>query len=168
MKKAIQIFICAVLLAGGVWHMAGAAGITADPIIIDAQGQAREIVPASFILTNSSGRMQTLYTFVNNVSAQDGDVSFVAPGEADQSGSLANWITISRAVLNIKPGQQQKVEFSIEVPPVAKPGIYHARISLADGTTRDEAAAHRDHALQQAELGRAWVELAYLFEEPTP
>ncbi len=33
---------------------------------------------------------------------------------------------------------------------------------------RDEAAAHRDHALQQAELGRAWVELAYLFEEPTP
>lgn len=33
---------------------------------------------------------------------------------------------------------------------------------------RDEAAAHRTHAGHLADLGRAWVDLAYLFEEPIP
>ncbi len=33
---------------------------------------------------------------------------------------------------------------------------------------RDEATAHRAHAQHLAGLGRAWVELAFLFEETTP
>jgi len=33
---------------------------------------------------------------------------------------------------------------------------------------RDEATAHRTHAIHLADLGRAWVELTYLFEDSTP
>ncbi len=140
--RAILIFLITICLP----QFVRASDLSVSPLIIDAEGQPRDTVPASFILENSSSRMQTLYTFVNNVSPQNGGTNFMAPGEADLSGSLANWITISRAVLNIKPGQQQKVEFSIDVPPVAVPGSYHARISLVDGTTRDEAAAHMEQA----------------------
>ena len=110
--------------------------ITASPAVFDFKAKARDILPEKIILTNKSDVKLNVYTFVNNILATTGEAKFLDPGTADYSSSLANWISISRGVLELAPGEKKEIDFSIEVNMRAKPGIYHAIISLRRSDAR--------------------------------
>lgn len=120
---------------------ASAASLAVTPSIIDLKAEVRDILKESLTLTNNTARKLNVYAFVNNIAIQGGKQEFLDPSRADQSSSLANWIMIRRGVIELLPGEKKNIDFSIEVNLRAEPGMYHALISFADASTRDEAEA---------------------------
>lgn len=119
---------------------ASAASFTAIPVVIDEKAnKARDILKESLILVNNSASRLNIYAFVNNIATQEGKQEFLDPSRADQSSSLANWILFPRGVIELLPREKKKVDFNIEVNLRAKAGMYHALISLAEASTRDDA-----------------------------
>ena len=102
--------------------------VIGNSIIIDEKSKTRDILKESIVLTNDTGRKLNVYTFVNNVAIREG-----------LDTSLANWIEIPRGVIEILPNEKKKIDFMIRVNLRAHPGIYHAVIIFAEGSTRDIA-----------------------------
>ena len=111
------------------------------PIIIDKKALTRDILVATIHLENNTARKANLYAVVNNVNTSEGKQEFLDPSKADLSNSLANWILITRGVIPLMPGDIKDIDFRINVDRSAQPGMYHAIIAFADGTTRPDAEA---------------------------
>ena len=120
--------------------------ITATPAVFDFKAKARDILKEKLVLTNQSGVKLNIYAFINNVLAASGEEKFLDPAATDYSSSLANWISISRGVLDMAPGETKEIDFSVEVNMRAKPGIYHAVIAFVAGATREAAEANLKEA----------------------
>ena len=145
-----RIFAIAVLAGLGGFlipvPLRAAEIITISPAVFDFKAKARDILKEKIVLTNKSNVKLNVYTFVNNILAATGEAKFLDPAAADHSSSLANWISISRGVLELAPGEKKEIDFSVEVNMRAKPGIYHAIISFAAGATRAEAEVNLKEA----------------------
>ena len=122
-----------------VFRVSFAASFTVTPAVIDQKAKARDIIKDSIVLTNNTGQKLNLYTFVNNISSASGEEKFLDPSRADHGSSLANWIAISRGVVELGPGEVRKIDFEIEVNLRANAGMYHARIYFVEDSTRDGA-----------------------------
>lgn len=118
---------------------AQASDLSASPAIMDIKSQARDILKESLTIFNNTNNKLSVYTFVNNVSTTEGEQKFLDPAQADLSSSLANWISISRGVIELAPKEKRNINFSVEVNLRARPGIYHAAIAFVAGATRFEA-----------------------------
>lgn len=111
-----------------------------SPLIFDEKAQPRDILKESIgVMNNSSERSINLYAFVNNVDPSAGMEGFQSPSEADLGKSLANWIEISRGAVDLMPGEKRQIPLLIQINLRAAPGVYHAFVSFAEGSTRDEA-----------------------------
>lgn len=120
--------------------------MTATPAVFDFKAKARDILKEKIVLENKSDFKLNVYTFVNNILAATGEAKFLDPAAADHSSSLANWISISRGVMDLAPGEKKEIDFLVEVNMRASPGIYHAAISFAAGATRAEAETNLNEA----------------------
>ena len=118
-----------------------AASFSVTPVVIDEKAGQKDVLKESVFLTNTVNHKIIVYPFVKNISRQSGQEEFLDPSRADLSSSLANWIRISRGVMEIPAGESKKIDFTIEVDLFAKPGIYHAAILFGEGSTRDDAEA---------------------------
>lgn len=116
--------------------------LTVTPVVIDAKAKPRDVLKESITITNTADHLLTLYPGVNNVRPEDGEQEFAAAQSSlDLDDSLANWIELSRGVIELKPGEQKEVPFIVHVNMNAITGVYHAQISFSQGTTRAEAEA---------------------------
>jgi hypothetical protein len=121
-------------------HAQVAATMTVSPVVIDEKAKARDILKETITLTNTSQRKIMLYPSVNNVKPKDGQEAFVSAQDAtDRQDSLANWIEISRGVIELSPGETREVPFVIRVSLNALPDTYHADISFYEGSAREGA-----------------------------
>ncbi len=118
------------------------ADLTVVPVVVDEKAKARDILKEAITVTNTTQRKLNLYTTVNDVTPQEGQEEFVsALGADDKKDSLANWIEISRGVVELKPGETREIPFVVRVSLNALPGTYHADISFYEGSTLAEAQA---------------------------
>jgi hypothetical protein len=108
------------------------ADVVAVPPIVDMKGHARDILKGSFTLENRSGRYVELYPFVEDMAEQ-------ADAEAD-TPPLSRWMEFPRSSLIIKAGEKAQVEITVNINLRARPGIYHAVIAYARGSTPLEMA----------------------------
>jgi hypothetical protein len=116
--------------------------LTVTPVVIDAKAKPRDVLKETITVTNTADHLLTLYPGVNNVKPEDGEQAFAAAQSSlDLDDSLANWIELSRGVIELEPGEQKEVPFIIHVNMNAITGVYHAQISFSQGTTRAEAEA---------------------------
>lgn len=116
------------------------AGLTVTPVIIDQKTKVRDILKESITITNTTERKLSLYPSVYDVDPSEGEEEFVrAEGREERSHSLANWIELSRGVIELSPGEEKIIPMVIRVHMDAEPGTYHSRISFSEGSTRDEA-----------------------------
>lgn len=114
--------------------------LTAVPVVVDEKAKARDILKETLTITNTSQRKLTLYPAVNDVKPQEGQEAFVsAQNAADKQDSLANWIELSRGVVELSPGETRQIPFVIRVSLNALPNTYHADISFFEGSNREEA-----------------------------
>ena len=76
---------------------------------------------------------------VNNVDTNEGKQAFVDRSKGDWSQSLANWIEVSRAEIELLPAETKRLPILIQINLRANPGIYHAEVAFAAGPSRDVA-----------------------------
>lgn len=126
--KNLLVVFSFILVFFSVLSEAGAASISVTPVVIDEKAKTRDILRESATLANDTNKKLNVYTFVNDVAVEEGLAS-----------SLADWIEISRGVIELLPGGKKEIDFKINVNLRASPGIYHAVIYFAEGPTRDMA-----------------------------
>lgn len=110
-----------------------AASFKVTPAVLDLKALPRDIIKESLTLKNNGSRKLDIYASVENVAAETGEREFLDPSRADYSISLANWIEISRGVIELWPGEEKTIDFRIALNSRAKPGIYHAAILFNAG-----------------------------------
>lgn len=114
--------------------------ISVIPVVIDEKAKVRDIIKQSITISNRSDHKMELYPSVNDINPDLGGQEFVsAQGSEDRQASLANWIELSRGVIELAPGEIKTIPFVIRVTANALPGTYHADVSFATGGTREEA-----------------------------
>ena len=117
-----------------------ASELSVAPAVIDEKAKARDILKESITITNTTNRKLNLYPSVNDVDSLTGEEDFVSAQSAeDRAASLANWIELSRGVVELSPGEEKTIPFVIRVNLNALAGTYHAQITLAEGSTRSDA-----------------------------
>lgn len=137
--RRFQITIFTIL--AGLFFVASPvfAGLSITPSVMDEKGLPREIFKYSLTIENTGDKRLTLYTFVNNISSEDGKQDFESLSGSDLADSLANWISISRATIDLDAGETKTINYEIQINLRATPGDYHAVIAFADGSTMAEA-----------------------------
>jgi hypothetical protein len=139
--RSLTFFLCTFVFLFIPGAFANASSVSALPVVFDIQAKARDILRESITIKNTTNHKQSFYAFVNNVTGgESGGVErFLDWSSADKTTSLANWISVSRAAIELAPLEERKIEITIEVNLDARPGRYHAAVSFAPGSNRDEA-----------------------------
>ncbi len=145
-SKSLFFGIATAMLASIVPFRVHAASVSALPAILDYHAKARDIIEGSLTLKNLSSRQIDIYPVVNNIAASSGAESFTVPSIADLSSSLANWIQITRGMIELAPGESRAIPLEIRVNLAAKAGLYHALIAFPEGSSRADAEARLNEA----------------------
>ncbi len=140
MKKTLFTFLlCIPLLSFSSAH-AQNSSLSVTPVVIDEKAQARDILKESITIKNTTSHVLQVYPSVNDINAELGEQGYTrATDSSGLSNSLANWIEISRGVVQLSPGEEKAIPFLVRVNMNAASGAYHAQISLTEGGTRAEA-----------------------------
>lgn len=118
----------------------GTADLSVSPVIISEKAKARDILKESIRLVNTSERSLSLYPSVIDVDPNEGGQGFdYADKSSERAASLANWIELSRGVIELGPGEEREVPFVIRINLNADPGMYYAALEFYQGPTRDRA-----------------------------
>jgi hypothetical protein len=84
-----------------------ATDMTATPAVMDEKAKARDILKKEITIKNTSSRKLTVYPIVKDVVSETGATGFVqAQDSTERSASLANWIELSRGVIELGPGEE--------------------------------------------------------------
>jgi len=137
-------FACSLFIA----PLAYAADFSVTPAVIDGKGKTREILRYTLSVENDTKHMLQLYPWVADLDALSGttggtDLGGGSPGEA-RAASPARWIEVTRAVIDLLPGEKKDIPILLQIDMNATPGIYHAFIHLSDGTNRAAAEANAE------------------------
>lgn len=117
--------------------------IIVTPSIIDEQAEIRDILEYGIKIKNTGTVKAELYPFVNDLKKKEGEQPFDNPAELDKTVSLARWIEVSRAVVELIPGEEKTVPLKININPAAKAGMYFAAVTFGRGSNRDAAEQNR-------------------------
>ncbi len=111
------------------------------PVVANEKAKPRDIIKKELLVTNNTDQRIDLYITVENVDPFGGVQAFESPSVSDLSTSLANWVEITRGVIELSAGESRKIPYLIHVNLSAKPGSYYARIQFSKGPKREEAQA---------------------------
>lgn len=98
--------------------------LTVSPVKMEITGDPGQTVRGELILTNEQSEAKTFYTSTNNFEAR-GETG--APFFLPERTGLATWIKIQDLV-SIKPMEEKKIPFSVQIPKNTAPGGYFAAI----------------------------------------
>lgn len=173
MKYTLSIFFISISLLGGALAVE-AANYKVTPLVIDRIVSPRDIITETIVITNNNNYTLTVFPTVNEIS-QTGDEleANIARGIDDRTTSIASWIDITRAGVDIKKGETAELTVRIQINPQAAPGEYHALIGFGSGRNRPLAEAQvaagtapavvvrleiKDEAVEQVKLGSFLVD----------
>ena len=132
-KKTIITCLLFLLFAPNVFAQ---DRFSVTPAIIDEKVLPREIVSETITVTNLTESNVDVYAIVNNIDVSSGKQEFLNRADVELKDSLANWISVTRGVIRLSPGESRDVNVSINVNLNAEPGKYHAAISFMWGGSR--------------------------------
>lgn len=114
---------------------------TVSPLVVEAELEPRDIEQRVLTIKNTGTQPVSLFPIVNNISLDEagGLEEFIPPSMSDRSSSLASWLEVSRAAIDLMPGDTTEVPLTIRVNLNAQPGTYHAMVSFAHGRNQDVA-----------------------------
>ncbi len=120
-----------------------AASISVSPLFIDYTTEARDVKNETIKIKNFSDVPVRLFASVNEITlGENGEIlAFVAPSMVDRTVSVTSWIEISRGRIEIPPGGEKEVPFTIRINPNVAAGKYHAFVGFSNASNRDEAEA---------------------------
>jgi hypothetical protein len=118
-----------------------AADYSVTPLLIENTVEPRDSFEESVKITNTTNRKIRLFPTVNAITIGDeGEVkSFVPASMSNNATSVTSWIAVTRARVEINPGETIKIPVTFAINPNAVTGEYHAFIGFAEGSKREEA-----------------------------
>jgi hypothetical protein len=124
-------------------QFAAANTYTVTPPVIEHNVEARDMLEDSIRITNTGTVPVKLFPSVHPIAlGEDGSIkSFESPVMTDQTRNVTSWIAISRARVELQPGESIRIPVSITIHPNAVAGDYYAFIGFGSGDKRDEAEA---------------------------
>lgn len=142
MRELILYVLVLTLLLPGV---VSAREYTVTPRVIEHDLTPRESLEEGIKVSNTGSVPVRIFPTVNAIElGPDGEiVTFNDPNpqNRDQTTDVASWLAISRARLELQPGETKRVPLTITVGPNAAPGEYYAFVGFPVGANRDEAEA---------------------------
>ena len=144
-KLLIILFIFLIFFAAGRERISAASELEITPRIIDVKAKASEKIERIIKLKNNTDRKMDIYPIVNDLSASEGKREFLDPSKLDKTVSLARWIRIKRAAIQIMPGEEAEVPFSVEINQSAVPGKRYAIVFFPNAPNRPLAEAKIDN-----------------------
>jgi len=113
------------------------------PRVIEHTIAPRDMIEESVKVTNTGLVPIRIYPTVNAITlGEDGQIKeFTGPATSDQSSDISTWLSVSRARLELAPGETKRIPIGIKISPKAVPGDYFAFIGFAEGDNRDDAEA---------------------------
>jgi hypothetical protein len=139
----IIIALCIALLFS-LPMFAQASNYSVSPLVVDREVEKRDILVETITITNNDAHMIRIYPTVNEIALDEGGAikTFVEPSmTADKTSAVTTWLEISRARLEIAPGEKKEIELTIRVNPDVAAGEYHAFVGFPEGSNRGEAEA---------------------------
>ena len=114
---------------------------TVSPILINHDLEKRDIITETIVIENKGGSLISLFPTVNEVTVNEGGsvLGFVSASESDRTKSVTSWLEISRAEIELRPGERKELVLTIRVNPEAESGEYHAFVGFPQGGNRPEA-----------------------------
>ncbi|MCK4539738.1 hypothetical protein KAU09_01125 [Candidatus Parcubacteria bacterium] len=143
-KLLIILFVFLIFFAVDFKQVRAVNELEISPRIIDEKAKASEKIERTIKLKNNTGYKMDIYPVVNDLSMSDGKQEFLDPSKLDKSLSLARWIRIKRAAIQIMPGEETEVPFSVEINQSAVPGKRYAVVSFPNASNRPLAEAKID------------------------
>lgn len=116
-----------------------ARDVSITPAILNFKAGPRDILEETITVKNLTGHRLDVYASVNNVDPEEGKKEFESIVGEESAGSLANWIRVSRQVIELEDNEEREIPIEIRVNLRANPGTYHAIISFSSGSNRLEA-----------------------------
>lgn len=120
-----------------------AQSYTVTPPVIEHKVKPRDILEDSIKITNTGTVPVKIFPSVHPIAlGEDGSIkTFESPVMTDQTRNVTSWIAVSRARLELQPGESAKIPVTLTVNPNAVQGDYYAFIGFGSGDKRDEAEA---------------------------
>jgi hypothetical protein len=146
MFATLRYYLFALFLVGGSL-LAPVGTLAADfsvvPMAFNLNVEKRDIIEETITLTNTTGQQVRLYASVNEVAVDGSGMveSFVEPSMLDKKVSPTTWVEITRARLELAPGETRAVPFTIRMNPNTEPGEYSVFIGFASASNNPEAVA---------------------------
>lgn len=142
MVKLLHLFLGIVLLITPLAE-ALAANFTVSPLMVDVEAEVRDAFTRDITLTNTHTTHQRLFASVHEITlGEESEIkSFIPASMSDRAVAVTSWIEISRARIDLQPGESTSLPLIIRVNHNTPPGLYHAYIGFAQGRNRDEAEA---------------------------
>lgn len=111
------------------------------PVLIDRTTEKRDVHIETVTLTNTADHVIRVFPSVHEVAVDAGGTiqEFVPPSMSDNSSTVTSWLEISRARIDLQPGEAHEIPLTLRVSPTAKAGEYHAFVAFGAGSNRDEA-----------------------------
>jgi hypothetical protein len=139
----MKYLLLLLLTLGLVPQLLLANSYTVTPPVIEHNVEARDMLEDSIRVTNTGTVPVKLFPSVHPISlGEDGSIkSFESPVMTDQTRNVTSWIAISRARVELQPGESIKIPVSLTIHPNAVSDDYYAFIGFGSGDKRDEAEA---------------------------
>jgi hypothetical protein len=106
-------------------------GLSISPFILERQMDKGQTLKESIEVTNTTDRTLPIDISLNDFAAQgdNGQQTFIEPGEGDQTYSLSKWITVSNnPKFVLKAGEKTQIDFSITAPQTAENGGHYGAV----------------------------------------
>lgn len=133
------IVLCLLFLSG----TPALADVSVQPLLIDEQVLPRDAVTRTITLTNQTDRKQIVFATVNEITlgADGGVKEFISPMMTDRTDTVTSWIEITRARIELDPGESEEVPLTLRIHPFAAAGEYYAYIGFVPTNKRPTAEA---------------------------
>jgi hypothetical protein len=141
LKKNYFLMFCLILFFPVASLAQEATGIQISPHVIDEKAFARDLFGYQIKAKNNTANKVDLYLLVNDILFVEGKQKTINPSLLDKSNSLIRWISISRGLIELMPGEEKEIPLKINVNMNAVPGKYYASITFSSGSSRYEAEA---------------------------
>lgn len=134
-------FFIALILATGFSSTTFAADYSITPLLIEHDIAPRDMFEETVKISNTTNRPLRLFPTVNAITLGDeGEIqTFVPASMSGTATTVTSWIAVTRARVEIAPGETIKVPVTMKISPDAVAGEYYAFVGFAEGDNRDNA-----------------------------
>lgn len=136
------IFVLSLLTTSTFLPATVEASLEVSPPVFDDTGLPGDTISGTLSVSNSSKRRLNVFISVRNVSkGEDGgiDDDLQIKRGLESAESLADWVSITRAPLELEAGETEEVPIKVKIDPRAEEGTYHAYVFFGEGTRRGDA-----------------------------